>query len=108
MSEINTVFISSLLTLDGKLLDEVDWKIGDMVKFLYSSSTGTIVRKTSDNQVDVLWGDFYNPFRDTLGRPGGRINYNQVAKSLFPVEPLPQGAIPYYINEMVKVEGEEG
>jgi hypothetical protein len=43
-----------------------------------------------------------------LGRLGGRINYNQVAKSLFPVEPLPQGTIPYYINEMVKVEGEEG
>jgi len=42
-----------------------------------------------------------------LGRPGGMINYNQVAKSLFPVEPLPQGAIPFYLNEMVKVEGEE-
>ena len=58
--------------------------------------------------MDVLWGDFYNPFLDTLGRPGGRINYNKVSKSLFPVEPLPQGAIPYYLNEMVKVGGEEG
>ena len=107
MSEIHTVFISSLLTLDGELLDEVDWKLGDMVRFLYSSSIGTIVEKISDNQVRVLWNDFYNPFR-TLGRPGGRINYNKVSKSLFPVELLPQGAIPYYINEMVKVEGEEG
>jgi hypothetical protein len=108
MSEINVVFITSLVTLDGKLLDEVDWKLGDMVKFLYFNSTGTIVEKISDNQVRVLWGDFYNPFRDTLGRPGGMINYNQVAKSLFPVEPLPQGAIPFYLDEMVKVEGEEG
>ena len=66
------------------------------------------MRKNSNNQVEVLWGDFYNPFLDTLGRPGGRINYNQVAKNLFPVEPLPQGAIPYYLDEMVKVEGEEG
>ena len=107
MSEINIVFISSLLNLDGESLYHVDWKLGDMVRSLYSSSTGTIVRKTSDNQVEVLWGDFYNPFLDTLGRPGGMINYNQVAKSLFPVEPLPQGAIPFYLNEMVKVEGEE-
>ena len=109
MSEINTVFISSLLTLDGKLLDEVDWKIGDMVRFLYSSSTGTIVRKTSNNQqVEVLWNDFYNPFLDTLGRPGGRINYNQVAKSLFPVEPLPQGAIPFYLDMVEKrMKGDE-
>ena len=108
MSEINTVFISSLLTLDGKLLDEVDWKIGDMVRFIYSSSTGTIVEKICNKSVRVLWNDFYNPFLDTLGRPGGRINYNKVSKSLFPVEPLPQGAIPYYLDEMVKVEGEEG
>ena len=107
MSEIHIVFISSLLTLDGELLDEVDWKLGDMVKLLYSSSTGTIVEKISDNQVRVLWNDFYNPFLDTLGRPGGMINYNQVAKSLFPVEPLPQGAIQLYLDEMLKVEGEE-
>ena len=108
MSEINTVFISSLLTLDGKLLDEVDWKIGDMVRFLYSSSTGTIVRKTSNNQVEVLWNDFYNPFHDTLGRPGGRINYNQVARNLFTVEPLPQGAIPFYLDMVEKrLKGDE-
>jgi len=107
MSEINTVFIYSLLTLDGKLLDEVDWKIGDMVRFIYSSSTGTIVEKICNKSVRVLWNDFYNPFLDTLGRPGGRINYNQVAKSLFPVEPLPQGAIQLYLDEMLKVEGEE-
>lgn len=107
MSEINTVFIYSLLTLDGELLDEVDWKIGDMVRFIYSSSTGTIVEKICNKSVRVLWNDFYNPFLDTLGRPGGRINYNQVAKSLFPVEPLPQGAIQLYLDEMLKVEGEE-
>ena len=108
MSEINTVFISSLLTLDGKPLDEVDWKLGDMVKFLYSSSTGTIVRKISDNQVEVLWGDFYNPFLDTLGRPGGRINYNQVARNLFTVEPPPQGAIPFYLDMVEKrMKGDE-
>lgn len=107
MSEIRIVFISSLLTLDGELLDEVDWKIGDMVRFIYSSSTGTIVEKICNKSVRVLWNDFYNPFLDTLGRPGGRINYNQVAKSLFPVEPLPQGAIQLYLDEMLKVEGEE-
>ena len=107
MSEINTVFIYSLLTLDGELLDEVDWKIGDMVRFIYSSSTGTIVEKICNKSVRVLWNDFYNPFLDTLGRPGGRINYNQVAKSLFPVEPLPQGTIQLYLDEMLKVEGEE-
>ena len=107
MSEINTVFISSLVTLDGKLLDEVDLKLGDMVRFLYSSSTGTIVEKISDNQVRVLWNDFYNPFLDTLGRPGGRINYNQVAKSLFPVELLPQGAIQLYLDEMLKEKKSE-
>jgi len=107
MSEINTVFISSLLTLDGELLDEVDWKLGDMVKFLYSSSTGTIVEKISDNQARVLWNDFWNPLLDTLGRPGGRINYNQVAKSLFPVELLPQGAIQLYLDEMLKEKKSE-
>ena len=108
MSEINTVFISSLLTLDGKLLDEVDWKIGDMVRFLYSSSTGTIVEKICNKSVRVLWGDFYNPFLDTLGRPGGRINYDQVARNLFTVEPLPQGAIPYYLDMVEKrMKGDE-
>ena len=108
MSEIRIVFISSLLTLDGKPLDEVDWKLGDMVRFLYSSSTGTIVRKISDNQVEVLWGDFYNPFLDTLGRLGGRINYNQVARNLFTVEPLPQGALPFYLDMVEKrMKGDE-
>jgi hypothetical protein len=107
MSEINIVFISSLLNLDGESLYHVDWKLGDMVKSLYSSSTGTIVEKICNKSVRVLWNDFYNPFLDTLGRPGGMINYNQVAKSLFPVEPLPQGAILFYLNEMVEVEGEE-
>ena len=107
MSEINIVFISSLLNLDGESLYHVDWKIGDMVRFIYSSSTGTIVEKICNKSVRVLWNDFYNPFLDTLGRPGGMINYNQVAKSLFPVEPLPQGAIQLYLDEMLKVEGEE-
>jgi hypothetical protein len=108
MSEINTVFISSLLTLDGKLLDEVDWKIGDMVRFLYSSSTGTIVEKICNKSVRVLWGDFYNPFRDTLGRPGGMINYDQVARNLFTVEPLPQGALPFYLDMVEKrMKGDE-
>ena len=100
MSEINIVFISSLLTLDGESLYHVDWKLGDMVKSLYSSSTGTIVEKICNKSVRVLWNDFYNPFLDTLGRPGGMINYNQV--------PLPQGTILFYLNEMVEVEGEEG
>jgi hypothetical protein len=107
MSEINIVFISSLLNLDGESLYHVDWKLGDMVRSLYSSSTGTIVEKICDKSVRVLWNDFYNPFLDTLGRPGGMINYNQVARNLFTVEPLPQGAILFYLNEMVKVEGEE-
>ena len=108
MSEINIVFISSLLNLDGESLYHVDWKIGDMVRFLYSSSTGTIVEKICNKSVRVLWGDFYNPFLDTLGRPGGRINYDQVARNLFTVEPLPQGAIPFYLDMVEKrMKGDE-
>jgi len=42
-----------------------------------------------------------------LGRPGGRITYNQVAKSLFPVELLPQGAIQLYLDEMLKEKKSE-
>ena len=108
MSEINTVFISSLLTLDGESLYHVDWKLGDMVKSLYSSSTGTIVEKICNKSVRVLWNDFYNPFLDTLGRPGGRINYNQVARNLFTVEPPPQGALPFYLDMVEKrMKGDE-
>ncbi len=68
MSETKTMFTATLLTLNGDPLNDVECKPGDMVRFMFSSSTGTIVRKISDNQVVVLWGDFCNPLLDTLGR----------------------------------------
>jgi hypothetical protein len=43
-----------------------------------------------------------------LGRPGGRINYNQVARNLFTVEPPPQGALPFYLDMVEKrMKGDE-
>lgn len=102
MNEIRTVYTSSLLTLDGKFLDESEWKPGDMVKFLYSDSIGIIIEKIENNQVNVLWSNFHNPFYNTFGRPGGMINYAQVARKMFTVQSLPQGAIPFYLDETTR------
>ena len=36
--------------------------------------------------------------------PHRAINYTEIAKSMFPIQPMPQGAIPYYLDHMVKAK----
>jgi hypothetical protein len=96
------MYTCSLLSHDGKLLDESEYKPGDMVSFLYSGAVGLIVEKITDNQVTVLWSEDIR--LNTFMQAGRRINYSQVARSMFPVDPLPQGAIECYLNEAVKGE----
>ena len=57
MHEPRIMNTCSLLSHDGKLLDETEYKPGDMVRFLYSGAVGLIVEKITDNQVAVLWSD---------------------------------------------------
>jgi hypothetical protein len=97
------MYTRSLLSHDGKLLDETEYKPGDMVSFLCSGAVGPIVEKITDNQVAVLWSDLPD-IRLYIYEAGRRINYSQVARSMFPVDPLPQGAIECYLNETVKGE----
>jgi len=98
------MYTCSLLSHDGKLLDESEYRPGDMVSFLYSGAVGLIVEKITDNQVAVLWSDLPDIRLNTFMEAGRRINYSQVARSMFPVDPLPQGAIECYLNETVKGE----
>jgi len=57
MSEIRTMDTRTLVTFEGKFCS--DPQPGDLVRFyLSSNSSGTIVKIISENQVEVLWGNF--------------------------------------------------
>lgn len=88
---------NSLVTFEGKFC--CDPRPGDMVRFyLDSRSSGIIVQKISEYQVEVLWSNIpNNPFASFRAQ-----NYTQIAKQLFTVEPMPPGALPYYLDEVEK------
>jgi hypothetical protein len=95
MSKIRTMGISVLFTMEGEFCS--DPQPGDMVSFYMApGSLGTIVKKISENQVEVLWSNFKNPF-DNIVRPLTR-NYTQISQQVFQVQPMPQGAIPFYLD----------
>ena len=98
MSEIRTHDIVSLVTLEGKFCTEV--QPGDMVRFyMFPDSLGTVVEKISNNQIKVLWSNLQGIFYPSTPRG---INYSEIGRKLFTVEPLPQGAIPFYLDHMCK------
>ena len=109
MSELRKVFITSLVNEEGKLCDETGIQVGDLVKFLYSSSTGVVVEIIDKKTAVVLWSDFRNPFLDTFGVPRDRINYSQLAKQMFPVQPMPlPNGLVFYLDEAEKrAQGDE-
>ncbi len=98
MSEIRKMLVSALLTSDGKFIDNLEnIKVGDLVRWLYSSSLGTVVEIIDKNNVRVLFGEFSNPFDGILGAP--RIPYNNIARTMFPVQQMPRGALEFYLEK---------
>ena len=94
MSNLRTMNISDLVTLEGEPC--FDPQPGGMVRCCVEpGSSGTIVKKISDYLVEVLWSKF-----ERISYPS--INYSEIGRKLFSVEPLPQGAIPFYLDHMCK------
>lgn len=98
MSNLRTMNTSDLVTLEGEPC--TDPQPGDMVRFCVEpGSLGTIVKKISENQVEVLWS---NSQRISYPSTPRGINYSEIGRKLFTVEPMPQGAIPFYLDHMCK------
>ena len=94
MSNLRTMNISVLVTMEGEFCS--DPQPGDMVSFyMEPGSLGTIVKKISENQVEVLWSN-----SQRISYPS--INYSEIGRKLFTVEPPPQGALPFYLDHMCK------
>ena len=95
MSKIRTMNTSTLVTLEGKFCS--DPQPGDMIRYYMApESLGTVVEKIDENNTKVLWSNFKNPF-DNIVRPLTR-NYAQISQQMFQVQPMPQGAIPFYLD----------
>ena len=101
MSQIKTMKTTTLVTLEGKFCS--DPQPGDMVRYYMApKSLGTVVEKIDENNTKVLWSCFINPF-DNIVRPITR-SYTQISQQMFQVQPMPQGAIPFYLDNMIKKE----
>ena len=101
MSQIKTMNTTTLVTLEGKFCS--DPQPGDMVRYYMApKSLGTVVEKIDENNTKVLWSCFINPF-DNIVRPITR-SYTQISQQMFQVQPMPQGAIPFYLDNMIKKE----
>ena len=100
MSEIRDMLVSALLTSDGKLIQGGSIKVGDLVRWLYSSSLGTVVEIIDKNNVRVLFGEFSNPFDGILGATRPRIPYDKIAQTMFPVQEMPSGALEFYLEKV--------
>ena len=98
MSNLRTMGISVLVTMEGEFCS--DPQPGDMVSFyMEPGSLGTIVKKISENQVEVLWSNSQRISYPSIPRG---INYSEIGRKLFTVEPPPQGALPFYLDHMCK------
>ena len=104
MSNIRIMDTRTLVTIEGKFC--FDPQPGDLVRFyLASDSLGMVVEKIDENNTRVLWGNFVNPF-DNIVRPITR-NYTQIAQQAFTVQPMPPGALPFYLDHMCKDEKDD-
>lgn len=102
MSQIRIMNTSTLVTLEGKFCS--DPQPGDMIRYYMApKSLGTVVEKIDKNEVKVLWNDFHDNFESTFRNPDS-LNYTQLAKDIFPVQTMSQGAIPFYLDNMIKKE----
>ena len=106
MSEVRKHFISTLLSLDTNTFS-IDPQPGDMVRFYMTpDSFGMVVEKINDDECEVLWSNFSNPW-DKVVRPVG-LNYSQITQQTFQVQPMPQGALPFYLDMVEKrMKGDE-
>lgn len=102
MSKIRTMGISVLVTMEGEFCS--DPQPGDTVRYYMApESLGTVVEKIDENNTKVLWNYFVDPF-DNILRPITR-NYTQISQQMFQVQPMPQGAIPFYLDHIFKDDG---
>ena len=100
MSEVREHNNSTLLSMDNKMNPEP--QVGDMVRNFYQSKQiGVVIEVIDRVQSKVLWGEYTDPYSGFIGAPRN-INYSDIGRKLFTVEPMPQGAIPFYLDHMCK------
>jgi hypothetical protein len=101
MSETRIMYISTLCSPNGGFLNLTECKPGDMVcYYMAPKSLGVIVEIINDEECKVLWSHFSNPWENVI-RPGGS-NYSQIAQQIFQVQPMPPGALPFYLDMVEK------
>jgi hypothetical protein len=103
MSKVNIQYNSSLLDLDGRIIP-VQPQIGDLVRYFYNNKNVGIVVELIDNlQSKILWSNFSNPWERVVSGPlSVNYSYSQIAQDTFQIQPMPQGALPFYLDEVEK------
>ena len=100
MSQVKEQYNSTFLSTDGML--NVTPQIGDMVRNIYNQNNVGVVIELIDNvQSKVLWNDFSSPWESVVRGPLTR-NYTQIAKDILQVQPMPRGAMPFYLDMVEK------
>jgi hypothetical protein len=101
MSKVNIQYNSSLSDLDGRMIP-VQPQIGDLVRYFYNNKNVGIVVELIDNlQSKILWSNFLNPWERVVSGPL-KVNYSQIIQDTFQIQPMPQGALPFYLDEVEK------
>jgi hypothetical protein len=101
MSKVNIQYNSSLSDLDGRIIP-VQPQIGDLVRYFYNNKNVGIVVELIDNlQSKILWSNFSNPWERVVSGPL-KVNYSQIIQDAFQIQPMPQGALPFYLDEVEK------
>lgn len=99
MSSVKEHNNSTLLSMDGKLNPEP--QVGDMVRNFYQfKQIGIVIELIDKVQSKVLWGEYTNPW-ESFVRPLTK-NYIQISSDMFPVQPMPASALPFYLNHRNK------
>ena len=99
MSEVREHNNSALLSLDDSGLNP-EPQVGDMVRNYYQpNQIGVVIEVIDRVQSKVLWGEYTHlKYSDHIIR----INYSEVGRKLFSVEPIPNGALPLYLDHTCK------
>jgi len=102
MSIVRIHNITSLKTWDNKFVS--DPQPGDMVTFYLSpDSSGVVLEKVDENTARVLWSHFSDPFQGVVSPlPRSTIPYTKIATKAFTIQPMPVGALVFYLDEVEK------
>ena len=67
-----------------------------------SDQLGVVIEVIDRVQSKVLWGEYTDPYSGFIGDAHRNIPYSDIGKNLFTVQPMPPGALPFYLDHMCK------